>query len=157
MCPHFLLSSVCGDGGATRVWDRGERYAWTNPSCTPFFFCYLLSPTLCWVYGTHFPSLWWSSCMWCASHTVWMVFFLWLPVISVHKFLLIPLTFVGQYSALTQSNQENKGKQCLEIKRLPCRREMFRGERGRSLRVRQMNPLRLAEERRKCIDRSGHF
>ncbi|PWU82864.1 putative retrotransposon hot spot protein (RHS) [Trypanosoma cruzi] len=36
-------------------------------------FCYLLlSPTLCWVDGTHSPSLWWSSCIWCASHTVWI-------------------------------------------------------------------------------------
>ncbi|RNC40323.1 retrotransposon hot spot (RHS) protein [Trypanosoma cruzi] len=32
LCAHVLLQSVCGDGGATRVRDRGERYAWTEPS-----------------------------------------------------------------------------------------------------------------------------
>ncbi|RNC40538.1 retrotransposon hot spot (RHS) protein [Trypanosoma cruzi] len=69
LCAHVLLPSVCGDGGVTRVRDRGERDAWTNPPCTPLCCC-LLSPTLCWVDDIHSPSLWWSSCMWCASNTV---------------------------------------------------------------------------------------
>ncbi|PWU89637.1 putative retrotransposon hot spot protein (RHS) [Trypanosoma cruzi] len=69
LCAHVLLPSVCGDGGATRVRDRGERYAWTNPPCAPRCCCWL-SPTLCWVGGIHSPSLRWSSCMWCASNTV---------------------------------------------------------------------------------------
>ncbi|RNC34358.1 retrotransposon hot spot (RHS) protein [Trypanosoma cruzi] len=69
LCAHVLLESVCGDGGATRVRDCGERNAWANPPCAPRCCC-LLSPTLCWVVGIHVPSLWWSSCMWCASNTV---------------------------------------------------------------------------------------
>ncbi|RNC42540.1 retrotransposon hot spot (RHS) protein [Trypanosoma cruzi] len=69
LCAHVLLQSVCGDGGATRVRDRGERYAWRSPLCAPRCCCWL-SPTLCWVGGIHSPSLWWSSCMWCASNTV---------------------------------------------------------------------------------------
>ncbi|PWV14444.1 putative retrotransposon hot spot protein (RHS) [Trypanosoma cruzi] len=122
LCAHVLLPSVCGDGGATRVRDRSERDAWANPPRAPR--CCLLSPTLCWVDGIHPPSLWRSSCIWCATNTV--------PshcvgeslvVASIHDCayclsfsLFIPLSFVGQYSALTQSNQENKEKQCLQSK-----------------------------------------
>ncbi|RNC46994.1 retrotransposon hot spot (RHS) protein [Trypanosoma cruzi] len=51
-CAPVLLPSLCGDGGATRVWDRGERYAWRNPPCAPRCCCWL-SPTLCWVDGIH--------------------------------------------------------------------------------------------------------
>ncbi|PWV07397.1 putative retrotransposon hot spot protein (RHS) [Trypanosoma cruzi] len=80
-----LAECVCCDGGATRVRDRGERNAWANPPRPPR--CCWLSPTLCWVDGIHGPSLWWSSCMWCASHIVWMVFLLRVPVISVRNFL----------------------------------------------------------------------
>ncbi|RNC36697.1 hypothetical protein TcCL_Unassigned00312 [Trypanosoma cruzi] len=69
-CAHVLLQSVCGDGGATRVRDCGERDAWTNPPRSPHC-CYCLRfKTLCWVDGTHLPSLWWSLCMWCAFQTV---------------------------------------------------------------------------------------
>ncbi|PWU91807.1 putative retrotransposon hot spot protein (RHS,) [Trypanosoma cruzi] len=157
ICPHVLLQCVCGDGGATGVRDRSERYTWTNPPCTPRC-CYCWHPpTMRWVDDTHLPSLRWSSCMWFLSNTVWMSLLFWLRVISVNIFFFIPLSlilfsFVGQYSALTQSNQEKKGKQCLEIKRLPCRREIVGGERGRNLRVTQINPLRLAEEWRRCGD-----
>ncbi|RNC61199.1 hypothetical protein TcCL_ESM00964 [Trypanosoma cruzi] len=62
ICPHVLLQSVCGDGGATGVRDRGERYAWTNPPCAPRYCC-LFSSTLCWVDGTHSPSLRWYLCI----------------------------------------------------------------------------------------------
>ncbi|RNC47566.1 retrotransposon hot spot (RHS) protein [Trypanosoma cruzi] len=71
LCAHVLLQSVCGVGGATRVRDRGERYAWTNPPCAPrCYYCCLLSPTLCWVDDIHSPSLRWSSCIWLLSNTV---------------------------------------------------------------------------------------
>ncbi|ESS55986.1 hypothetical protein TCDM_12509 [Trypanosoma cruzi Dm28c] len=70
LCAHVLLQSVCGDGGATGVRDRGERNAWANPPCAPRCYYCWLSPTLCWVDGTHLPSLWCSSCMYCASNTV---------------------------------------------------------------------------------------
>ncbi|PWV19774.1 putative retrotransposon hot spot protein (RHS) [Trypanosoma cruzi] len=66
-CAHALLQSVCGVGGATRVRNRGERYAWTNPPCAPRCCCWL-SPTLCWVDGIHI-SLWWSPCIWFLSNT----------------------------------------------------------------------------------------
>ncbi|PWV17587.1 putative retrotransposon hot spot (RHS) protein [Trypanosoma cruzi] len=38
-------------------------------------------------------------------HTVWMSLLLWPRAMTVPIFFLIPLSFVGQYSALTQSNQ----------------------------------------------------
>ncbi|PWU89179.1 putative retrotransposon hot spot protein (RHS) [Trypanosoma cruzi] len=69
MCPCPLAECVRDDGGATRVWDRSERNAWANPPCPPRCCC-LLSPTLCWVDGIHSPSLWRSSCIWCATNTV---------------------------------------------------------------------------------------
>ncbi|RNF07428.1 hypothetical protein TcG_10355 [Trypanosoma cruzi] len=61
-CAHFLLQSVCGGGGATRVRNRGERNACANPPCAPRCYCWL-PPTLCWVDDIHLPSLWWSSCI----------------------------------------------------------------------------------------------
>ncbi|RNC54091.1 retrotransposon hot spot (RHS) protein [Trypanosoma cruzi] len=85
LCAHVFLPSVCGDGCATRVRDRGERDAWANPLCAPLCCCWF-SPTLCWVDGTHSPSLRWPSCIWCASHTVWMTLVLRLSV--------MPVTFV---------------------------------------------------------------
>ncbi|RNC47952.1 exo-alpha-sialidase, partial [Trypanosoma cruzi] len=69
-CAHFILKSACGDGGATGVRGRGERYAWANPPCAPRCFYCLRFKTLCWVDEIHPPSLWYSSCMWCASHAV---------------------------------------------------------------------------------------
>ncbi|RNC52155.1 retrotransposon hot spot (RHS) protein [Trypanosoma cruzi] len=75
---HFLLQSVCGDGGATGVRDRSERDAWANPPCAPRCCYCLLSPTLFWVDGTHLPSLRWYLCMWFLSNTVWMSLLLWL-------------------------------------------------------------------------------
>ncbi|PWV20817.1 putative retrotransposon hot spot protein (RHS) [Trypanosoma cruzi] len=78
-CAHALLQSVCGVGGATRVRNRGERYAWTNPPCAPRCCCWL-SPTLCW---------WMASIYRCGGlraygfyrilrrHTVWVSLLLW--------------------------------------------------------------------------------
>ncbi|PWU86953.1 putative retrotransposon hot spot protein (RHS,) [Trypanosoma cruzi] len=151
VCAVTAVPQGCGD--------RGERNAWTNPPCAPRCYYCLLSPKLCWVDDIHSPWLRWYLCIWLLPNTVWMVFLLWmtllfwLPVIPLIIFFLIPLLFVGQYSALTQSNYENKEKQCFQsaieckvampgVERLPCRREFVRGERGRSLRMSQINPLR---------------
>ncbi|PWU85565.1 putative retrotransposon hot spot protein (RHS,) [Trypanosoma cruzi] len=79
VCAVTAVPHGCGD--------RGEQYAWTNPPRAPRCCYCLLSPTLCWVNVTHLPSLWWSSCMWCASNTVWMTLLLRLSV--------MPVTFVS--------------------------------------------------------------
>ncbi|PWU89233.1 putative retrotransposon hot spot protein (RHS) [Trypanosoma cruzi] len=85
LCPHVLLSSVCG-GGATGVRDRGERDAWANPPCAPRCCYCLLSPTL---FGWMSP-----TCRRCGCpvhvvciNTVWMTLLLWLSV--------MPVTFVS--------------------------------------------------------------
>ncbi|RNC36171.1 retrotransposon hot spot (RHS) protein [Trypanosoma cruzi] len=171
-CAPVLLPSLCGDGGATRVWDRGERYAWRNPPCAPRCCC-LLSPTLCWVDGTQLPSLWWSSCMWCASNTVpshcvddSLVVALIRDCACCISFFHSPFLFGGHCLDLTQSNQEDEEKRCLEgrrvykaamwrVERLLCRKEIVRGERGRTSILRPINPMRLAEEWRKGSNRTG--
>ncbi|RNE95984.1 hypothetical protein TcG_13176 [Trypanosoma cruzi] len=92
VCAVTAVPHGCGD--------RGEQYAWTNPPRAPRCCYCLLSPTLCWVNVTHLPSLWWSSCMWCASNTVWMSLLLRLSV--------MPVTFVSysySFSCLAVSIQ----------------------------------------------------
>ncbi|RNC55762.1 exo-alpha-sialidase, partial [Trypanosoma cruzi] len=121
------------------------------------------------VNGSHLPSLWWSSCMCCASHAV--------PSHCMDDSIVLaarrdyaycshlshfPPLIGGQCSALTRANCGDKGKQCVESARecmaimralRPlCRGEMVGGERGRRPTETRINPLRLAEGRMRCSD-----
>ncbi|PWV03438.1 putative retrotransposon hot spot protein (RHS) [Trypanosoma cruzi] len=84
---RYARTSFCQVCAVTAVphgrGDRSERDAWANPPRSPRCCYRLLSPKLCWVYGIHLPSLRWSSCIWCASHTVWMTLVLRLSVMPV--------------------------------------------------------------------------
>ncbi|PWU93136.1 putative retrotransposon hot spot protein (RHS,) [Trypanosoma cruzi] len=112
------------------------------------------------------PSLRRSSCMWYASHTVWIaLLFALLPVVSVPIgfILLFVCWLVFSFSSikLIKQGETMSGRPETvhggngEGPASTGRKEMVGGWRGRCLRVAQINSLRLAEEWRKRGNHSG--